>query len=126
MDVKVVLSSDEIVRGLKHYRRIAKQDILRAPETPNPEIFRSHAEARRSVYARLTDVAEAQSPADVVIEALERYKELPFVTGTAEDEHTDIKGQENALENFFLMIGLEPKVRREVRSQRPPLSSLSS
>ena len=126
MDVKVVLSSDEIVRGLKHYRRIAKQDILRAPETPNPEAFRCHAEARRTIYARLTDVAEAQSPADVVLEALEYYKGLPFVTGTAEDEHTDIKGQENALENFFLMIGLEPKVRREVRSQRPSLSSLSS
>ena len=126
MDVKVVLSSDEIVRGLKHYRRIAKQDILRAPETPNPDAFRCHAEARRTIYARLTDVAEAQSPADVVLEALRCYKGLPFVTGTGEDEHTDIKGQENALENFFLMIGLEPKVRREVRSQRPPLSSLSS
>ncbi len=126
MDVKVVLSSDEIVRGLKHYRRIAKQDILRAPETTNPEVFRCHAEARRTIYARLTDVAEAQSPADVVIEALECYKELPFVTGTAEDEHTDIKGRENALENFFLMIGLEPKVRREVRSQRPPLASIKS
>ena len=84
MDVKVVLSSDEIVRGLKHYRRIAKQDILRAPETPNPEAFRCHAEARRTIYARLTDVAEAQSPADVVLEALEYYKGLPFVTGTAE------------------------------------------
>jgi hypothetical protein len=47
---------------------------------------------------------------------------LPFVTGTAADEHPDVKGKENALENFFLMIGLEPKVRREVRSQRPSLS----
>ena len=28
MEVRVVLSSDEIVRGLKHYRRIAKQDVL--------------------------------------------------------------------------------------------------
>jgi hypothetical protein len=122
MDVKVVLSSDEIVRGLKHYRRIAKQDVLRANETANPEAFRSHAEARRSIYARLTDIAESGSPAEVVVEALECYKNLPFVTGTAEDEYTDIKGQENALENFFLMIGLEPKVRREVRSQRPKLS----
>jgi len=122
MDVRVVLSSDEIIRGLKHYRRIAKQDVLRADETANPEAFRAHAEARRSIYARLTEIAETQSPAVVVQEALECYKNLPFVTGTAEDEHTEIKGQENALENFFLMIGLEPKVRREVRSQRPKLS----
>lgn len=122
MDVRVVLSSDEIVRGLKHYRRIAKQDVLRAAETDNPEAFRSHAEARRSIYARLTEIAETQSPGAVVHEALECYKELPFVSGTPDGEHADIKGQENALENFFLMIGLEPKVRREVRSQRPKLS----
>ena len=118
MDVKVVLSSEEIVRGLKHYRRIAKQDLLLANETDNPEVFRRHAEARREIYAHLSEIAEVRSPAEVVQEALKAYKELPFVTGSSRDEHTEIKGQENALENFFLMIGLEPKVRREVRSQR--------
>lgn len=123
MDVKVVLSSEEIIRGLKHYRRIAKQDVLRASETANPQHFRSHAEARRNIYAHLTEIAESQSPAEVVQEALEHYRKLPFVTGTAEDEYTEIKGQENALENFFLMIGLEPKIRREVRSQRPTLTA---
>ncbi len=123
MDVKVVLSSEEIIRGLKHYRRIAKQDLLRSPETDNPEAFRRHAEARRTVYAHLTEIAQTRSPADVVREALKRYQELPFVTGTDDGAYTDIKGEENALENFFLMIGLEPKVRREVRSQRPPLDA---
>src|SRR5690606_11202483 len=118
MDVKVVLSSEEIMRGLKHYRRIAKQDLLLANETDNPEAFRRHAEARRGDYAHLSESAEVRSPAEVVQEALKAYKELPFVTGSGQDEHTEIKGQENALENFFLMIGLEPKVRREVRSQR--------
>jgi len=123
MDVKVVLSSDEIIRGLKHYRRIAKQDLLRSAETANPDAFRRHAEARRTVYAHLTEIAQSQSPSEVVREALRRYQELPFVTGTDDGTFTEIKGEENALENFFLMIGLEPKVRREVRSQRPPLSS---
>lgn len=118
MDVKVVLSSEEIQRGLKHYRRIAKQDLLLATETDNPEAFRRHAEARRSVYAYLSELAETRSPNEVVQEALKAYQELPFVTGSEDDAHTEIKGRENALENFFLMIGLEPKVRREVRSQR--------
>lgn len=121
MDVKVVLSSDEIIRGLKHYRRIAKQDLLRSSETDHSERLRCHAEARREVYAHLTDLAEKASPAEVAREALKLYQELPFVTGSSEDEFVDIKAKENALENFFLMIGLEPKVRREVRSQRPPL-----
>lgn len=121
MDVKVVLSSEEIIRGLKHYRRIAKQDILRATETANPAAFQQHAEARRAVYARLAELAERMTPSEVAAEALRAYRELPFVTGTAEDEHVEIKGQENALENFFLMIGLDPKIRREARSQRPKL-----
>jgi len=119
MDVKVVLSSEEIKRGLKHYRRIARQDLLRAEETDNPEAFKRHAEARRSVYAYLTEVAEQKAPDEVAIEALKAYEELPFVTGSDDDAHTEIKGRENALENFFLMIGLEPKIRREVRSRRP-------
>jgi len=121
MDVKVVLSSDEIIRGLKHYRRIAKQDVLRASETTDPDAFRRHAEARREVYASLSDLAEQQAPEEVVNEALRLYQSLPFVTGSDDPAHTELKGRENALENFFLMIGLEPKVRREVRSLRPTL-----
>jgi len=118
MEVNVVLSSEEILRGLKHYRRIAKQDLLLASETDNPEAFRRHAEARRSVYSYLSELAQTMSPPEVVEEALKVYRELPFVTGSEDEAHTEIKGRENALENFFLMIGLEPKIRREVRSQR--------
>lgn len=122
MDVKVVLSSDEIIRGLKHYRRIAKQDVLRASETTNPEAFRRHAEARREVYAALSELAQSQTPSEVVEEALKQYQELPFVTGSEDPSHTELRGRENALENFFLMIGLEPKLRREVRRLRPSLA----
>ncbi len=126
MDVKVVLSSEEIQRGLKHYRRIAKQDLLLANETDNPDAFRRHAEARRGVYSFLSDLAETKSPNEVVQEALKAYQELPFVSGSEDDAHTEIKGRENALENFFLMIGLEPKVRREVRSLRTGIDAQGS
>lgn len=121
MDVKVVLTTDEILRGLKHYRRIAKQDLVRADEAEHPDALRRHAEARREVYARLAEIAETATPEEVARSALALYKDLPFVTGTPAEDHVDVKGRENALENFFLMIGLEPKVRREVRSQRPSL-----
>lgn len=121
MEVNVVLSCEEIKRGLKHYRRIAKQDMLLAAEAENPESFRRHAEARRTVYAHLSDLAETRSSQEVVQEALRFYQELPFVTGTSSGEYVDLKGRENALENFFLLVGLEPKIRREVRSQRPAL-----
>ena len=122
MDIAVGLSTDEIVKGLKHYRKIAKQDILRATETEFPDRFKQHAEARRDLYAQLTDLARKLGPNDAAKEALKVYRNLPFVTGTADNTHVDIKAQENALENFFLMIGLEPKLRREARSQRPSLN----
>ena len=123
MDVQVVLSSDEIINGLKHYRGIAKQDLLRASETENPELFRIHAEARREIYAQLAELAEKLSPSDVAKEALRFYQELPFVSGMAEPTNIHLKARESALENFFLMIGLEPKIRREIRSLRQPLES---
>ena len=126
MDATTVLSLDEILKGLKHYKRIAKQDLLRAEETANPELFRKHAEARREVYAELTGIAETGVPHEVIARAIEVYRQLPFVTGTPEDEHLVIKGKENALENFFLMIGLHPKMRREARSQRPSLTTLQA
>ncbi|MEX2540489.1 MAG: hypothetical protein WD314_01735 [Trueperaceae bacterium] len=121
MEVNVVLSSEEIIRGLKHYRRIAKQDLLLSAEAENPKSFRCHAEARRGIYSHLSHLAETRSPGEVVQEALRCYQELPFVTGTSSAEYSDVKGRENALENFFLLVGLEPKIRREVRSQRPAL-----
>ncbi len=125
MDARVVLSTDEIVKGLKHYRKIAKQDVLRADETEQPERFKLHAETRRDIYAVLSESAEHLGPEDALDTALETYKQLPFVTGTAEDEYIDIKAKEKALENFFLMIGLEPKLRRQARSQRPSLKNLN-
>jgi hypothetical protein len=121
MEIKVVLSSSDILRGLKHYRRIARQDLLHAGQTDNSERYRQHAEARRDVYAHLAQVAETGTPLEVAREALRCSQQLPFVTGTPEDAHLEIKGRENALENFFLLIGLEPKIRRQVRSQRSSL-----
>ncbi len=118
MDVSVALTTDEIIRGLKHYRRIARQDIMQAEESGNPERITRHAESRRQVYHHLTEYATSGTPAEVVNEALRCYRQLPFVTGTPDDDHVEVKGQENALENFFLMINLAPRIRREARSQR--------
>jgi hypothetical protein len=126
MGLEVVLSTDEIVRGLKHYRRIAKQDVLRAPETDEPDVAIRHAEARREVYATLSEIAEHGTPSDVVEAALAAYKALPFTSGSDAPEHVELRGRENALENFFLMVGLAPKVRRAARSARPSLTDLAA
>jgi hypothetical protein len=119
--MKDLLTTAQLLQGLKHYRRIARQDLLRAPETPQPDAFRQHAEARRAVYGELEAHAAAAGPEDVLNHALTLYSALPFTTGSAEHEHAELKGRENGLENFFLMVGLDPKQRREARSKRPKL-----
>lgn len=120
--MKEQMTTEQLLLGLKHYRRIARQDMLRASETPHPDAFLKHAESRREIYAALGDYAGTHAPEDVVKHALELYQRLPFVTGSAEHEHPEIKGHENALENFFLLVGLDPKTRREARSKRPRLA----
>ncbi len=122
MELSIALSCDEIIRGLKHYKRIARQDLLHAEQEEGYERHAEHAKSRREVYEHLTQLATAESAQDVLREALRLYQNLPFVTGTPEDSHVDIKGRENALENFFLMVNLEPKIRRTVRSQRSRLA----
>lgn len=121
--MKEPMTTDQLLQGLKHYRRIARQDMLRAGETPWPDAFLKHAECRREIYVELATYAEGHAPDDVIAHALHLYEALPFSTGTAEHEYADIKGKENALENFFLLIGLDPKTRREARNRRPRLNT---
>ena len=121
--MKELMTTDQLLQGLKHYRRIARQDLLRAPETPHPDAFRVHAEARRALYVGLEQWASEHGPQGVIDFALEQYRALPFTTGTAEHEHPELKGRENGLENFFLMVGLDPKMRREARNARPKLTA---
>lgn len=122
--MKEQMTTEQLLQGLKHYRRIARQDMLRAGETPHPDAFLRHAESRREVYAELSTYAADHAPGDVVTYALALYRQLPFVTGTAEHEYSEVKGRENALENFFLLVALDPKARREARSKRPKLGDL--
>ncbi|TSA81099.1 hypothetical protein FNU79_15840 [Deinococcus detaillensis] len=122
--MKSLMTTEQLLQGLKHYRRIARQDLLRAAETPYPDAFRTHAEARRTLYGELEVYAAEHAPEDVIEYALSLYRVLPFATGTPENEYAEIKGRENGLENFFLMIALDPRTRRESRSQRPKLGAM--
>ncbi|WP_425147303.1 hypothetical protein [Deinococcus sp.] len=122
--MKELMTTEQLLQGLKHYRRIARQDLLRAPETPHPDAFRLHAEARRALYQNLEQHVGEFGPQDTLDYALREYRTLPFTTGTAEHEHPEYKGRENGLENFFLMVGLDPKMRREARNARPKLAAL--
>jgi len=112
------IAPDVLLDGLKRYRRIAKQDLLATSLSAHPQAAHIHAEARRELYAELAAVAQTHPSDAVIAHALEQYQALPFVSGCAPLEHPRIQGREQALENFFVLVGLEPKVRREARSKR--------
>ena len=121
--VGMEIAPDVLLDGLKRYRRIAKQDLLATSLSTHPEAAQIHAEARRELYSELAERAQT-SPSDaVILHALELYTALPFVSGCAPLEHPRIQGREQALENFFVMVGLEPKMRREARSKRTRLET---
>jgi len=112
------IAPDVLLDGLKRYRRIAKQDLLATALSAHPEAAQIHAEARRELYAELAALAQTEFSDAVVAYALEQYQALPFVSGCVPLEHPRIQGREQALENFFVMVALKPKVRREARSKR--------
>jgi hypothetical protein len=124
--MKDLMTIGELIHGLKHYRRIAKQDLLVVGGTPTSEVFRLHAEARREIYGLLAERAKITSSDDVINYALELYESLPLVSGIPLEHQPHIHGQESALENFFVMVNLEKGRRRDSRKRRKRLELLLS
>lgn len=114
------LSTEQIHEGLKRFRKMARQDMLLAPHTPHPEAFLNAAQTRHALYREFSERLEGgESIGELLEDAIARYKKLPFTTGLPEGEQPELRGQEQALENYFLLVGLSARARREARSARP-------
>jgi DNA-binding GntR family transcriptional regulator len=98
----VTLTRDEIISALKHYRSLAKQDILLAGDAPDKQALKDHAEARRRVYAELISTTEAAGPEQALAQAKAAYRELRERARAGEDKDAELR----ALENFFLLVGV--------------------
>lgn len=123
MELLAPLNTKDILNGLERYRAIAKHDLLSADTMHNPDAHRKHAEVRRQVYAELAAVAARRGMHEAVQHALKMYEQLPHVHGTPSDTYITTKAKEAALENFFLMVGLDNKTRRQARARRQKLSA---
>ena len=56
------MNTEQLLQGLKHYRRIARQDLLRAARNALPRCLSPHAEARRALYGELEAVERRAAP----------------------------------------------------------------
>jgi len=98
----VTLTRDELISALKHYRSIAKQDILLAGDTPEMQPIKNHAEIRRQIYAELISATEQAGPDGALAQAKATYRELYTLAQAGENKEAEL----HALENFFILVGV--------------------
>lgn len=97
---------EDLVRALKRFKSLAKQDLLASELTNNPHFWRTHAEARRNEYSRLLKLIEGSGVEQACVYALKRYQESGLSAGA--DPSPEQAGSRQALELFFRVIGVTP------------------
>ncbi len=98
----VTLTRDELISALKHYRSIAKQDILLAGDAPDMQPLKHRAATRRRIYADLITTTEQVGPDGALAQAKTAYRELQALAQAGEDKEAEL----HALENFFILVGI--------------------
>ena len=102
----VQVGQDDLLRALKGFKGLAKQDLLLTNDTgPQANYRKTHAEARREVYLRLIDFIETGGFENACVFAYQEYLKLP------EDitDNPSGQGRKQALEMFFKVIGITPE-----------------
>lgn len=118
----VSVGQDDVLRGLKRFRRLAKQDLLASRPAPDSDFWSEHAKARRDVYGELMNIVENEGVEAAYRQAIDRYTALPFLRA---GESPELSGREQAYELFFALVGLDPREMTRLRNSRrriPPPS----
>lgn len=111
----VMLNVEDVVRGLKRLKSLAKQDLLVSSRTANPAFWSIHADARKQKYEDLITMVSEHGVSATYNSAINEYLNLPE---SGEDE-AHIKGKEQALEMFLQTLGVDRRTLAELRSRRP-------
>jgi len=98
------LPEGEVLRALKKFKRLAKQDLLASAHTSNPEFWRGQAEARRAMYDRLMALVENEGVEAAYRIAVDEHAALPLLDSA--EEAPDVSGKRQALEMFFTILGV--------------------
>ncbi|NLW60279.1 MAG: hypothetical protein GX073_08080 [Firmicutes bacterium] len=100
------VQGEDLIRALKRFKSLAKQDLLASERTNDPPFWRTHAEARRKEYTRLIQLVEDSGVEKACVYALERYKQKR--ANHTQERHPEQEGSRQALELFFTIIGSSP------------------
>ncbi|HHX25624.1 MAG TPA: hypothetical protein GX721_03040 [Firmicutes bacterium] len=115
----VQLNAEDIIRGLKRLKSLAKQDILISSRAPDPELWLKTATARKEKYEALITLVEEHGVQRAYQIALDDYASLvALVPPDSDGSLTYAKGEEQALEIFFKTLGLNGDTLQDARSNR--------
>ncbi len=100
----IQVSRDDALKGLRRFKRLAKQDILASSLTPDPEFWRVQAESRRKTYDELIALVENEGVIIAYEYAMKEYGNLRqyLEEGSHDPEH---RGQGLAYELFLEAMG---------------------
>lgn len=112
----IEVSREDLVRALKRYKGLAKQDLLASELTPDPAYWRTHAESRRTEYKKLIELVEKSGVEKACVYAFRTYQSLGI--NDKEQEPGENHGREQAIELFFNIFGIEPEKLRLAREKR--------
>lgn len=101
----IAVAKDDVLRGLKKFKRLAKQDILASPRTSEPEFWREQAEARREMYTKLMSWVEYEGVDAACRMALDELAALPLLHSSRIDPARS--GKEQALGLFLQLVGVD-------------------
>ncbi len=107
----IVVAKEDVLRGLKKFKRLAKQDLLISRFTPEPHFWEKQAEGRRNTYDRLTKLIFDHGVDHAYKSALKLYVDLPF-SFENKIEDAEVIGMKQALEMFFTIVGMQPPLKK--------------
>jgi len=110
----IVVAKEDVLKGLKKFKRLAKQDLLVSKFTADPDFWIRQAEGRRSTYSNLMEIVEEHGVDHAYQYAVKKYASLPYVFATKKEE-AEVIGMIQAFEMFFMILGVQPPSRKELR-----------
>jgi hypothetical protein len=106
----VQLNAEDVIRGLKRLKSLAKQDILISSRAPDPEFWLRTATARKEKYEVLIALVEEHGVQRAYQIALNDYLSLAATVPDSDRILPCAKGEEQALEIFFRTLGFDEDV----------------
>lgn len=99
LEMMIALAQADVLRALKRYRCLAKQDLVFCQYQDDPDFWRSYALARYNIYQWLERMVLTCGVNQTYLLAVERYAGLPLFISSSRD-----KGVKEALEVFFCLL----------------------